>query len=515
MTHDAHEIVLEVSQIEKRFGAAMALGGVDLTLRRGEVHALIGENGAGKSTLMKVLSGAHTADRGSMRLEGQPYAPRNPLDARGRGVAMIYQELTLAPHLTVAQNVLLGREPHKLGIVDRHAMQLRVSEALSWLHLDKLDPARTVGGLSPGVKQLIEVARALVGNARLVVMDEPTSSLSRTEVEQLFQVIERLRTRGVAVIYISHFLEEVRRVAQRYTVLRDGQSVDAGLVPSEPSQAAAFNAHVIEAMAGRKLHEVYPQVPHAPAEIVLELDSLAGKVLPHSASLELRRGEIFGIAGLLGAGRTELVRALFGLEPVRSGSVRVSGRTDRGGQPPFVRLAQGMGLLSENRKEEGLALGMSIADNLTLSRPPARWGLVMRDAQAEATSSLGARLKLRYQHPTQPVGQLSGGNQQKVALLRLLHHDVDVLLLDEPTRGVDVGSKAEIYRLIGELAAQNKAILLISSYLPELLGVCDRIAVMSRGKLGAARPVEAWTEASLLEACIETAPNDAQGAAHG
>ncbi len=511
---NTNDFVLEVRGIEKRFGAAVALGGVNFALRRGEVHALIGENGAGKSTLMKVLSGAHAADAGSMLLDGQPYAPRNPHEARGSGIAMIYQELTLAPHLTVSENMVLGREPHHFGVIDRDAVGRRVREALSWLHQPELDPARRVSTLSPGARQLVEVARALVGNAQVVVMDEPTSSLSRGDVEHLFQVIERLRKRGVAVVYISHFLEEIRRVAQRYTVLRDGRSVDSGSVPQAPEQAAAFNARVIEAMAGRKLGEVYPRVPHTPGEVVLELEALSGQSLPRNANLALRRGEIFGIAGLLGAGRTELLRTLFGLQAVQSGRVRLSGHWDHG-QAPFSRLAHGMGLLSENRKDEGLALGMSIADNLTLSRPLARFGVVTRAAQERVTRSLGERLHLRYQSPTQPAAQLSGGNQQKVALARLLHHDVDVLLLDEPTRGVDVGSKAMIYRLMGELAAQNKAVLFVSSYLPELLGVCDRLAVMTRGRLGPARPISAWNESSLLEACTGSEAEDLAAVGHG
>ncbi len=510
-------VLLRMHGIGKRFGAALALASVSLDIKRAEVHALIGENGAGKSTLMKVLSGAHSADQGSMELGGKPYAPRNPLEARALGVAMIYQELTLAPHLTVAQNVMLGREPAYFGVVDRRSMHTQVEEALGWLDQPELDPNRIVASLSPGAKQLVEVARALVGKARLVVMDEPTSSLSRGDTERLFATIDRLRTRDVSVIYISHFLEEVRRVAQRYTVLRDGRSVDSGAVPREPAQTASFTSHVIETMAGRQLDEVYPRVPHAAGEVLLELDALSGTTLPHQASLSLRRGEILGIAGLVGAGRTELLRALFGLDAIRSGRVRLAvggeAHWDKVPRSPWERLNQGIGYLSENRKEEGLALGLSIATNLTLSRPLSRWGMIARKAEHEATRKLAAQLALRYDSVTQPVGQLSGGNQQKVAIARLLHHDVEVLLLDEPTRGIDVGSKAEIYRLMGQLVANNKAILFVSSYLPELLGVCDRIAVMTRGQLGQARPVSEWNEASLLEAATTIAPARSHGAA--
>ena len=485
--------------IEKRFGAVVALGGVDLDVRAGEVHALIGENGAGKSTLMKILSGAYVPDAGTMELDGQPYAPSGPQDARDRGIAMIYQELTLAPHLTVEQNVVLGREPGRLGIVDRTTMRARVERALGWLNQPELRPDRIVGDLAPGARQLVEVARALAFDARVVVMDEPTSSLSRPEAERLFAVIARLRERGVALVYISHFLEEVRRVAQRYTVLRDGRTVESGDVSAKAGDDDQFVAHVIEAMAGRSLADAFPHVPHQPGEVVMELEALSGEKLPKQASLALRKGEILGIAGLVGAGRTELLRAVFGLDPVRNGRIRVGGAWDVG-RAPRERLDQGIGLLSENRKDEGLALGLSIADNLTLSRPLARVGVISRAAHERATRDFGERLGLKYRDPYQTVSELSGGNQQKVALARLLHHDIDVFLFDEPTRGIDVGSKAEIYRLMGQLAQRGKSILFVSSYLPELLGVCDRIVVMSRGRLGAVRSALEWTEAALLEA---------------
>jgi ribose transport system ATP-binding protein len=500
MTSEQH-VVLRMRGIEKSFGPQRALRGVNLEVRAAEVHALIGENGAGKSTLMKVLSGAHAHDAGSMELRSKPYAPASPRAARQAGVAMIYQELALAPHLTVAENIVLGSEPRRFGLVDRHAVRARVTTALSQLGHPNLAPDRKVHALSPGERQLVEVARALSEGASLVVMDEPTSSLSRHEVEQLFLVIERLRARAVSIIYISHFLDEIQRIAQRYTILRDGATVESGDVP-RADEDGHFATHVIEAMAGRRIAEAYPRVAHRRGADLFELQSISASPQPEAASLVLARGEIVGIFGLMGSGRTELLRALFGLVRLRAGKVRVGGVWDEG-RTPQQRLGQGIGLSSENRKEEGLALGMSIADNLTLSKPLSRWGLVSASRRDAATRTLSERLRLRYREPSQAVGELSGGNQQKVALLRLLHHGVDVWLLDEPTRGIDVGSKAEIYRLMGELAAQGKAILFVSSYLPELLGVCDRIAVMSRGVLGAARPVEGWSEASLLSAATE------------
>jgi ribose transport system ATP-binding protein len=492
--------------IAKRFGAVRALVGVDLALQGGEVHALIGENGAGKSTLMKVLSGALVPDAGSMRLAGLPYAPKGPLAARSSGVCMIYQELTLATHLTVSENLFLGREPRRFGLCDRAAMSRESARVLAFLEQPELSPDKPVAQLSPAARQLVEIARALLFDARVVVMDEPTSSLSQRDAERLFAIIARLAAGGVSVIYISHFLEEVRRVAQRYTVLRDGASVASGAVPSDPGDGARFDREVLTLMAGRAVAEAYPRVPHTVAAEKLAVRALSGARLPRAASFSLLRGEILGIFGLVGAGRTELLRALFGLDPVLAGEVSLSASPAappmraQAAATPFARWREGVGMVSENRKEEGLALGLSIAQNLTLSRPSARAGFVVPSATHAVTQRLAQRLSLRYRDPEQTVRELSGGNQQKVALLRLLHHDVDVYLLDEPTRGIDVASKAEIYRLLGELAAQEKAVLMVSSHLPELLGVCDRIAVMTRGVLSEALPVAAWTSESLLAA---------------
>jgi ribose transport system ATP-binding protein len=487
--------LLSMRGVTKRFGSSHALDGVDLEVGRGEIHALVGENGAGKSTLMKVLAGAHAPDAGTIELDGAPFAPARPADALRAGIAMIYQELSLAPHLSIEDNLMLGRERARFGVLARGTMRARVREALEQLGHGDLDPRRRVRALGPGGRQLIEVARALIGQARIIVMDEPTSSLAADDTERLFEVMRRLKARGVSIIYISHFLDEVTRVADRYTVLRDGRSVDSGRIESTPI------ASLIEKMVGRKITELFPRIAHTPREVVLTVAELRGVRLPRRAGLALRRGEILGLAGLVGAGRTELLRALYGLDPVRAGAVTIAGVTS-GTAAPSERLAQGVGLLSEDRKQEGLALDRSIAENVTLSRlGPFLWhGWLSARRQAAAAASWIAQLDIRSRGPAQRVRDLSGGNQQKVALARLLHHDVDVLLLDEPTRGVDVGSKAEIYRLIGTLAAQGKAVVFVSSYLPELLGVCDRIAVMHRGVLGPAREVREWTEASIMAA---------------
>ena len=483
-----------MSGVQKRFGGVIALSGVDLEVRRGEVHALLGENGAGKSTLMKVLSGAHAADAGECRFDGSPYAPRGPVDALEQGVAMIYQELNLAPELTVAQNVLLGREPRgALGWVRADEVRERVTGALAALGADELQPETLVSELGPGQRQLVEIARALVEDARLIVLDEPTSSLSQGDTRRLFEVVKRLTREGVSVIYISHFLEEVQEIADRFTVLRDGETVGAGVV-SETSLE-----ELVALMAGRSLEEFFPEVPHEAGEVILELDALSGERLPKEASLSLRRGEIMGIAGLVGAGRTELLRALFALEPVSSGQVKIKGAVSPA-RSPRERLDQGVGLLSEDRKGEGLALDLDLATNATLSRmdPFSPRGWIQEREQRAAAQRWIDRLGIRCTGPEQRVGDLSGGNQQKAALARLLHHDVDVLLLDEPTRGVDVGAKVEVYRVIGELAAAGKAILVVSSYLPELFGICDRIAVMHRGVLGPSRAVDEWTEEEVM-----------------
>ena len=501
---------LRMTGISKSFGSTRALVEVDLEVRPGEVHALVGENGAGKSTLMKVLSGAIPADAGSMLLDGRPYAPRGPLDARAARVAIVYQELSLAPHLSVEENVLLGVEPSRYGFVRRRAMRAQAQEALALLHHPDIRPAARVSDLSIGAQQLVEVARALAAQARVVVMDEPTSSLTQTDTEILFNVIRRLRDSGVSVIYISHFLEEVRAVADRFTVLRDGRAVGTSEVAATPT------GEIIRLMVGRELSDVYRRTPHPMGDPVLDLSGLTGRKMPRRADVQLCRGEILGIAGLIGSGRTDLVRAVFGLDPVTSGRVRVAGVTTTGWGPPQM-LRRGVGLLSEDRKTEGLAGNLTITDNLTLSRllPYVRGGLLSRRRMREASAEWIQRLGIRTQGPDQPVTGLSGGNQQKVAIARLLHQEADVLLLDEPTRGIDVGSKADIYALLGELAAQGKAVFWISSYLPELLGVCDTLAVMHRGVLSAKRPASQWTPEAIMQVATGGEEGDAGAAASG
>ena len=489
--------LLKMHAISKRFGATQALARVDLEVGRGEVLALIGENGAGKSTLMKVLSGAHAADSGTMQLAGEPYAPANPHQARLAGVAMIYQELTLAPDLSVEDNVMLGQERHRGGWLARGEQRRRVREALAMLGHGDLPLGTPVRQLSVGFQQVVEIARALVLEAKVIVFDEPTSSLSKHDVERLFAVIGRLKASGVAVIYISHFLEEIRQVADRYAVLRDGRTVGAG-------RLADVDQHeIVRLMVGRNVEDLFPHVPHEPGETLLSIDRLSGRKLPREATLEVRRGEILGVAGLVGAGRTELLRCLAALDPVRSGQLRIAGYSPPA--TPRARLKAGLGLVSENRKEEGLAQSLSIADNLSLSRLGgySRFGFLNLGRRRRVVDEWMTRLAIKARRGEQEVRELSGGNQQKVALARVLHQQADVLLLDEPTRGIDVGTKAEIYRLIGEAAAEGKAVIFVSSYLPELLAVCDRVAVMARGRLRDTRAASDWTEEQVLAVAVE------------
>ena len=492
----------EMRGVRKAFGATVALDGVSLAVRPGEVCALVGQNGAGKSTLMAILSGALTPDAGEMRLEGAPYAPRQPLDARRAGVAMIYQELSLAPHLSVSENIVLGVEPVRtgllgpLGLVRRGAARATASRALEELGRHDIAPDATVGDLSPAQQQLVEIARALASGCRVLVLDEPTSSLAHDDVRKLFELIGRLKRQGQAVVYISHFIEEVKEVSDRFVVLRDGQNAGEGVTAATPAQ------EIVNLMVGRGVGGLYPRSARRAGEPLLTVDAVSPSEREgfSRASFELHRGEILGIAGLLGAGRTRLLRAIFGLEPVASGRIKLG--VFSGAAAPHERWRQGMGMLSEDRGGEGLARGLSVADNLTATRLSGLGPgfLVLPSRQDAAAARWIQRLGIRSAGPRQTVGELSGGNQQKVAVARLLHHDVDVLVLDEPTRGIDVASKAQIYELMDQLVSGShpKAVLLVSSYLPELLGVCDRIAVMSRGRLGPARPVSEWNEHSLL-----------------
>jgi ribose transport system ATP-binding protein len=493
----------EMRGVRKSFGGTVALDHVDFAVNGGEVCALVGQNGAGKSTLMSILAGAIPPDAGTMTLSGAPYVPESPREARQAGVAMIYQELSLAPHLTVMDNIALGVEPVRdgplgvFGLTRRDVVRRMARAALEQLDHAEISVDAHAGDLSPAAQQLVEIARALASGCRVLVLDEPTSSLARHDVQRLFGLVARLKQQGLAIVYISHFIEEVMQVSDRFAVLRDGRNAGAGVTGQTDGD------QIISMMVGGTLQQLYSRRAREVGPPVLSLDNLTPSRLG-PATFTLHRGEILGIAGLLGAGRTRLLRALFGLDAVKGGTLKVG--VHAGPFIPAESWNHGIGMLSENRTAEGLATALSIADNMTLTRLKGLGpGLFVSPSRQRASARNWIEaLAIKATGPAQPVAALSGGNQQKVALARLLHHDVDVLLLDEPTRGIDVGSKAQIYRLVDELVSAGKSILLVSSYFPELLALSDRIAVMSRGQLDVPRPVAEWTEHALMAACSGT-----------
>lgn len=492
---------LELSDVAKAFGATQALRGVTLSVGPGEAHALIGENGAGKSTLLKILGGVHSADTGTLELDGRAYSPEDPIDARRAGVAMIHQELSLAAHLSVAENITLGEEPRRFGFVDRARQREIALGALRQLGAESIPLDAPAGGLPIAQQQMVEIARALLTEPRLLILDEPTSSLTRADTEHLFAVLDRLRGHGVSILYVSHFLEESRRVCSRFTILRDGASVATG------NLADVSNHDLIHVMVGREVDELYPREPRKIGDPLLEVSALCGLSKPESVTFTLRSGEVLGLFGLVGAGRSETLRAAFGLDEIRSGRVVLDG-VDVTGFTPRQNWDAGLGFLSENRKEDGLLLSRSVAENLLITRPGelVSHGFWRTTAERHMALDWMQPLDIRARDELQAVGELSGGNQQKVAFGRLLYHQVPVLLLDEPTRGIDVGSKVHIYRRIDKAAAAGKAIVMASSYIPELIGVCDTIGVFHRGRLVAVKPVSDWTEAALLSAAVGEDP---------
>ena len=495
------EPVLRMQDIDKSFGATIALKTVNFDVYAGQVHALVGENGAGKSTLMKILSGAYQADSGRMFLDGKPFAPRNPLDSRRQGVGMIYQELSLAPHLTVEENICLGVEPLKHGLIDWTEVRRKAESVLSIFDHPEISPDDQTGKLPVSAQQLVEIGRALALGCRLVVFDEPTSSLDRADVTRLFEVIRRLKKQGIAIVYISHFLEEVKEISDRITVLRDGQVQGCAESPDITSK------QIVNLMVGREIKALYPRSERSAGKALLQVDHLSGTKIPDKVSLTVYAGEVVGVFGLIGAGRTEFLKTIFGLEPVREGQITVGVYT--GPASPENRWQQGTGLLSEDRQEEGLVQNMSLADNLTLTdlRHFGPAGFINKSRQYAASRHWIERLDIRTSGPEQRVDELSGGNQQKTIFARLLQHDVDLFLMDEPTRGIDVAAKAIIYEAIDRIATEKgahgipgKGVLIVSSYIPELLGICDRIAVMYKGRLGEALPVTDLDANTLMAA---------------
>jgi ribose transport system ATP-binding protein len=486
---------VSMQAIDKAFPGVRALRGASLSVAPGEVHILLGENGAGKSTLMKILSGECAADGGTIALDGVPFVPRSPLDAHEQGIAMIHQELSSILPLTVAENLLLGEEPSRRGIIDRARQDHRARALLAAVGAE-IDPDTLAKNLSVAQLQVVEIAKALRREARVLIMDEPTAALTDAESDRLFVLIRQLTSKGVSVIYISHRMPEIFAIGDRVTVMRDGATVTTLAV------AATSEPALIAAMVGRPVEQRVPRRQVQPGPVRLAVTGLERAGVLGPLSFEVRAGEIFGLAGLMGAGRTEVARAIFGADPISAGEVRVGDRRLTGTVNDAV--AAGVGFVTEDRKEQGLVLDCAAAANMTLATLDrlSRAGVI--DLSGETALAVGYRDRMRIRLPSvqQVVRTLSGGNQQKVVIARWLAANCSVLLLDEPTRGVDVGAKAEIYELLGELAEQGVAMLLISSDLPELLALADRVGVMREGKLAAVLDIADATPERVMSLAV-------------
>ncbi|MFD2643597.1 sugar ABC transporter ATP-binding protein [Pseudomonas japonica] len=491
-------VLLTISGVGKTY-AQPVLDGIELTLRRGEVLALTGENGAGKSTLSKIIGGLESASVGQMHLHGQPYRPVSRAAAERHGVRMVMQELSLVPSLSVAENLFLQNLPGRLGWIDRKRLRQQALEAMARMGLEAIDPDTAVGELGIGHQQMVEIARNLIGDCHLLILDEPTAMLTEREVELLFARVEALRQQGVAIIYISHRLEELKRIAQRVAVLRDGR-----LVCDEPIQRYS-SEQLVKLMVGRELGEHIEAPDRRIGAPLLRVSGLGRGSKVCDVSFEVRAGEVFGLCGLVGAGRTELLRLIYGADRADRGTVEL-------GQPlracridsPMAAVRHGIALVSEDRKGEGVLLGESVSANLVLGNLKAvsRGGLLNRERERQLAEHLVAALSIRSAGTQQAVGELSGGNQQKVVIGRWLERDCRVLLFDEPTRGIDVGAKLDIYGLLAELARQGKALVVVSSDLRELMLICDRIGVLSAGRLVNTFDRADWSQDRLLAAAF-------------
>jgi rhamnose transport system ATP-binding protein len=498
--------LLAVSGIEKSFPGVRALSGVSFEVAPGEVHALLGENGAGKSTLIKIISGVYQPDAGVIEVDGRPLRFDRPDDARRAGIATIYQELLLFPDLTVAENVFMGHAPRgRGGRLDWKAMTKRTEALLASLEIFDLAPGRIVGDLTVGNRQRVEILRALSQDARLLIMDEPTAALTEYDVTRLFDIVRRLKSRGVGIIYISHRMDEIFQLADRVTVLRDGAQVGSRRV------AETSSAELVQMMVGRKIESLFPKVAAAVGAPVLEVRDLVRRPLTKSVSLTVRAGEIVGLAGLVGSGRSELAQTIFGITPAESGAILISGEKVVIRSPGRAR-SLGVAYVPEDRGTQGLVRPMNVRENFSLASLArvARAGFIDSAAEARLAEQGIARFRVRAGSLDQVVGRLSGGNQQKIVLGKWLANQPKLLILDEPTRGIDVGAKAEIHRLMSELAAQGLAILMISSELPEVLGMSDRVLVMREGRL-----VAEFARADATPEVVGAAMMGSQGADAG
>jgi len=471
--------LLQLRDIEKTFPGVRALSEVSFDVRAGEVHALLGENGAGKSTLIKIVSGVYQPDSGVILIDGREAHFATPEDAKRAGVATIYQELLLFPELTVAENIFLGHAPRgRLGRIDWTAMRANAEELLASLDIDDLASDMIVGSLPVGNRQRVEILRALSHDARILIMDEPTAALTESDVMRLFDIVRRLKARGVAVVYISHRLDEIFAIADRVTVLRDGAYVGA----REVAETSA--AELVQMMVGRRIENLFPKTAVPIGGPVLEARDLVRRPMTKKVSFAVRRGEIVGLAGLVGSGRSELAQTIFGVTPAESGEIRLLGETVKIDSPESAR-AKGIAYVPEDRGVQGLVRAMSVLHNFSLAalNGLSRWGFIDRSAERRMAEEGVERFSVRTSSVDEIAGRLSGGNQQKIVLGKWLANNPRLLILDEPTRGIDVGAKAEIHRLMGELAAGGVAILMISSELPEVLGMSDRVLVMREGRL--------------------------------
>ncbi len=470
------ETVLQLKGVGKSFNGVPALKDIDLDVRAGEVHVLLGENGAGKSTLVKMIAGVHEPDSGQIIVDGHAVRIASTKDAEKLGIATIHQELNLVPTLSVAENLALGRMPQRLGMVDRATMYQQAREAVARVGLD-VDVKRPVGTLGIARQQLVEIAKALSQDARILILDEPTAALTRTETDVLFDIVRELREQGVAMVFISHHLDEIEEIGDRITVLRDGEYVDT--VPGGTTEP-----ELVQLMVGREITNLYPRWADETGEVLLDVQHLTSPGLFEDITLQVRAGEVVGLAGLVGAGRTEVIRAIAGADGYHSGEVRVAGQPLRK-RDVAAAVKAGIGHVPEDRKSGGLVLGAPIVENLGYATlyPTATAGLVDRAGQRQRATDTADRLRIRRASMDQPVGGLSGGNQQKVVFGRWAMAGSQVLLLDEPTRGVDVGAKVEIYELINTVTSNGGAVLLASSELPEVIGMSDRVVVMARGRI--------------------------------
>lgn len=485
------DIILELKDITKTYPGVVALDNLSISFRRGEIHAITGENGAGKSTLIKIITGAIQATSGNLYYQGEELKDITPSKSIDIGIAAIYQEFNLVPHLNVSENVFLGQEKRKGIFLDFKSMEMRTKEILDSLGVSNFS-TELVNNLSIGYQQIVEIARALSRKVNVLIMDEPSAPLTNQEVDSMFKTIRNLRDRGVTVIYISHRLEEVFELCDRVTVMRDGKYVNT-LNTQDTNRTQLINL-----MVGRELGTEYPLRKNDKGEEILSVQGLSNQTVK-DITFNLKRGEILGFAGLVGAGRTEVARAIFGADPITSGEVRINDRVVKITSPSDA-IKAGISLIPEDRKRQGVLLGMSIAHNLTLSAPRkvSKYGVVKSRLENELVAQQITSLRIKSPSITQLVKNLSGGNQQKIVLAKWLLTDCEIIILDEPTRGIDVGAKKEIYTIINELAAKGKAIIMISSEMPELLGMADRILVMHGGKIVGELEKANATQAKIL-----------------